>query len=480
MIAAPSDYQPLSDNRATRPLTIGTILLALAGFVWGNSGEQLLAYLIVLAAAVLPSALWIRMGNAGIPVFPVVALVYIPYFARPALTESDIVLSYSDWEILRAALTVALFLLAATMTWRLMARGMGLQYHVASDEIDPIREIQFASLGLVVGLIFNIGTISGWWSWLGSFYGLVRIVAVTFVSVALFFIGVTRAQGHLRGKALAMVIAGIALLVFASFGSLFLVGGVVYVLAVLFGHVLVTKRIPWLLTGLILAAVTVLHAGKADMREKYWETGTTSGGASSLMQLPAFTAEWLADGISAIATDSAGQSAIERTSLLQMILRVQRETPGRIDYLNGETYTYLPAILIPRFIDSDKPASQVGMELLNIRYGIIADDDTSSTAIGWGLVAEAYANFGYWGVIGMGLLFGAFCGRVERWSKNAAIISLSTLASIAFMMILINVEADFIQVCSTLLQSLAAVLIFLTGFRSFVVRRGPDNSNSSW
>lgn len=474
----PSIFLP--DRQVKRPLVIGTVLLALAGLVWSNSGEQLLAYLVVLAAAVLPSALWIRMGAAGIPVLPIIALVYIPYFARPALTESDITLDYSAWEIVRAALTVTLFLLAATVPWRVMAGRIGSQRPIAPYEIDPSREVQLALLGLLVGLIFQIGTISGWWSWLGTFYGLFRIIAVTLTSVALFFIGVTQAQGYLRGNAWILAIVGVLLLVLASLGTLFLVGAVVYILSMLFGQVLATKRIPWFFVALILATVSVLHAGKAEMREKYWEAGTTSGGASSLTNLPGFTAEWIATSINAISTGSYGQSAIERTSLLQLILRAQHETPSRIDYLGGETYALLPLILVPRFIDSDKPATQAGMALLNFRYGIFTSEELSTTAIGWGLVAEAYANFGYLGVFVVGLLFGAFCGMLESWSKDASLISLPTLVTIAATMVLINVEADSIQLCLTLLQSFAAVLIFLTAFRAFVVRRSAHTNKAGW
>jgi len=480
MIASTSGGHPLQGHRAMRPLAVGTVLLVLAGFVWANSGEQLLAYLIVLTVAVLPSALWIRMGTLGIPVFPMVALVYIPYFARPALNDSDILLGYSEWEIVVAAIAIALFLLAATVSWRLVLGRPQLQHRAPQDGVDPSREVRFALLGLLVGIIFHIGTISGSFAWVGSFFGLVRIVAVTFVTVALFLIGVTRGQGHLRGNPWAMAVIGTTLLIILTWSSLFLVGGVVYILAMLFGYVIAARRVPWLVVGTALIAVTVLHAGKAEMREKYWETGTNYGGISSVMQLPGMATEWVANGIKAIATNSVGQSAIERTSLLQMVLRVQRETPDHIDYLNGETYALLPSILVPRFIESDKPASQVGMDLLNRRYGLISVDEESSTAIGWGLIAEAYANYGYFGVIGIALLVGGFCGKLEHWGKDAAIISLPTLTGIAATMVLINIELDFIQACSTLLQSFASVLIFLTTFRLFVVHRGERTGSANW
>jgi hypothetical protein len=119
------------------------------------------------------------------------------------------------------------------------------------------------------------------------------------------------------------------------------------------------------------------------------------------------------------------------------------------------------------------------MDLLNIHYGLLTAEDAAATAIGWGLVAEAYANFGYLGVIGIALILGALCGEFQSWSRNATIMSLPTLTSIALMMTLINVELDFIQVCSILLQSIASVLIFLAALRWFAIRRSPHTRSGT-
>ena len=463
-------YQELASVRTTRALATAIALLVLLGLVWANSGEQLLAYLLVLFAAVLPSVLWIRMGTLGIPIFPVVSLAYIPYFGWPVLSGSEGTLDYTAWEILRAALTVVLSLLSATVAWRLMAATLRSQRAIAPDRVDTSRVVQLVLVGLFVGVMFHIGIISGSLGWLGSLFGLARAVAFTLATVACFLIGVTRAQGILHGKAWVAAIAGAVLLVILSWSSLLLVGGTIYSLAVVFGYVIVAKRMPWLLVGTVLVVVTVLQAGKAEMRERYRGVESSSSGVSKVMELPEFAAEWIAEGFAAITSDKGYVSPLDRTGLLHMILLVQSETPDRIDYLRGETYSLLPAILVPRFIDSDRPASQVGMDLLNIHYGLLTAEDAAATAIGWGLVAEAYANFGYLGVIGIALLLGALCGGGQSWSSNAAIMSLPTLTSIALMMTLINIELDFIQVCSILLQSFAAVLIFLAAFRSLAVR----------
>ena len=473
-------YEQFSPVGMMRVLAVAIGLLVLLGLVLANSVEQLLAYLIVLSAAVLPSVLWIRMGALGIPILPVVSLAYIPYFGWPALSGSEGTLDYTAWEILRSALTVALFLVTATVAWRQMAGRVHSQHAIAPDQVDASRVVRLVLSGLLVGILFHIGIISGWLIWVGSFFGLVRIVAVTFVTVACFLIGVTRAQGLLRGNAWAVAIGGVGLLMVLAWSSLFLVGGMVYGLALALGYVIVARRIPWLALGAVLVTVTILHAGKAEMRGKYWMQDSNYGGVSSVVQLPGFAAEWVGEGISAISTGEIGQSVLERTSLLQMILRVQRDTPDHVDFLRGETYSLLPAILVPRFIDSDKPASQVGMTLLNIHYGILSVEAAEVTAIGWGLVAEAYANFGYLGVIGIALILGAFCGTLAVWSAHAEIVSLPTLASIATMMALVNLEQDFIALFSTLYQSFIAVFIFYHAYRSLVISQNRPAHSETW
>jgi hypothetical protein len=379
--------------------------------------------------------------------------------------------SYTPWEIVRSALTVALFLVTATVAWRLMASRVRSVRGFAADRFHGLEAVRLMFAGLAVGLLFHVSALSGWLNWMGSYFGLVRSIAVTFVTVACFLIGAMRARGLLRGAVWGAAAVGLSLIIILSWSSLFLVGGLVYALAAGLGYVIVARRIPWFAVGAILITVAILHAGKAEMRGKYWIQDTNYGTAISVVQLPGLAAEWVGTGISAMAAGDVGQSVLDRASLLQMILLVQRATPDSVDYLMGETYSRLPAIIVPRFIDSNKPASQVGMDLLNIHYGILTIEGAAVTAIGWGLVAEAYANFGYLGVIGIALILGACCGALATWSANAEMFSLPTLVSIATMMGLINLEADFIQLFTSLFQSFASAIIFFTMYRWLVMRQ---------
>ena len=471
MTAIPARDHTVSSERAFRPLAIFACVLLVVGLLSGESTERVLTYLLVVAAALLPSVLWIRAGATGIPIFPIVAAGYIPYFAWPLLSGGENTLAYTEWEIVRSGLTVALFLAIGTGAWRLVGAGASYRHTLAPDHADPDRAARFVLAGLGVGVLYHAGLILNLFGELGSLFGLVRSIAVTFVTAACFLLGVTRAQGVLRGPRWGAAIAGLALITLMSWSSLFLVGGMLYLLAAGMGFVLVAKRVPVVTFGVLFALVAVLHVGKSEMRDRYWIQNLNFSDSRSAMQLPGLMIDWLGEGVYRIATGNFETSIVDRASLIQMLLLAQSDTPDRVDYLMGETYAMLPQVLVPRFIDADKPASQVGMDLLNIRYGILTSEEAASTAVGWGPVAEAFANFGYLGVIGVALVLGGICGALARWSASSEITSIPTLASISTMLVLLNIEADSVQIFASSLQSFAAVLIFSVLYRWFSVPR---------
>lgn len=461
-LAVPARRQ--SSGGAVKALAAAVVVLILVGLGWAESGQQLLAYFAVLATAVLPSVLWLRAGAPGIPVLPAVALAYVPYFAWPVLSGSESMLNYTLDEILRAGITVAGFLLTATIVWQVVAGRVRSHGQLLVDFVDATRATRFVLFALFMGVAYQAANSLGWLALLGSYYGLVRTIAGTFVTIACFLAGVMRGQGQLRGTPFVAAGAGVFLLIALSWSSLLLVGGIVYGLASLLGYVIVARRIPWRVVIPVLLAVTVLHAGKGEMRAKYW--GGSYGEVPSYTGVVGLMGEWVAAGLGAIARGEPGQSLIERTSLLQMVLLAQAQTPDSIDYLGGATYAMLPAILVPRFIESDKPASQVGMDLLNVSYGVLTIEGTATTAIGWGLIAEGYANFGYMGVFGVAVVLGAVCGLLALWNANATgLVALSNMSSVAAMMGLISVELDSIQLISSQLQSFGVIFVFSKLYR---------------
>jgi hypothetical protein len=195
------------------------------------------------------------------------------------------------------------------------------------------------------------------------------------------------------------------------------------------------------------------------MREHYW-VDDAYGRAPGPSRVPALFAEWLSDGITAVATGSVKQDVVDRASLLYMLLKVQYLTPDVIPYLGGATYALLPEYLTPRFLSADKTFSQAGLALLNLRYGIQTSEGIAYTTIGWGMIAEAFANFGYIGVFGAAVVFGLLSALFTRLSAGAAPLALANLLSVAALVSLTNLEADFGYLLTNLWQALVGAALF--------------------
>jgi hypothetical protein len=447
-------------------LAAGAIVLVAVGIFAANSPERLIAYLLIVFFALLPAALWIQARMPGVPVLPAAAGFYALYFALPIVRNQVTLAEYTDEEILHGAATVALFLFSATVSWRMLIIRESRQPSDSAPELlTELQTRRFVFFGLGAGIAFFAAGSMGLLDGLGSLFGLVRSIMLTAASAACFLAGHARASGSLRGSTWALALCGLGIIVLISLNSFFLSAAAIYPLSAMFGYVITAKRIPWKMAIASFVVISLLQAGKAEMREKYWAADANYSDSSPVIQVPALVAEWLTTGIGAYASGGVESNVLERASLLHMLLNVQRLTPQFIPFLEGESYASVVYALVPRFIDADKPASQAGMNLLNIHYGLQTVEQAAVTAIGWGLIAEAYANYGDLGVLGIAVCFGLFCGALTRWSTGRPAISVPTLTAMVALAFLINIEADLTTLVTTLFQSLMAVFIFFAIFR---------------
>jgi hypothetical protein len=185
--------------------------------------------------------------------------------------------------------------------------------------------------------------------------------------------------------------------------------------------------------------------------------------------VPGRIIEWLILGTSVLLHGREETDVLERATLLQAVVLVQEESPQVVPFLEGETYALLPSMVIPRFIESEKIVSQAGLNLLSVRYGLQTVEATETTTIAWGLIAEAWANFGFIAVPVVGALLGLICGAITLFSSGVPPISVRMFAAIAAMAALLDVEADLSYVLVTMFQSVGVV--FLVGGAFAVVRR---------
>ncbi len=464
-MTAPKLSERSRDKATWRAFWFGGAFLVLVGLWWAATPAEALAYLMVVVASLLPTALWISRGRAGVPILPGLATLSILYYAVPLVRGREDLIEYSQASIMMAAITISLYLLAATLASYLFLRKVRAPEKQLLGLLSDVQLKKVVFYGLVLGTLFLLGTLAGVVRSLGPFFGLARSVALTAMVVSCYFLGVARGRGVIRGRSWLLSIGILALAVLISWSSLLLVGGLTFLLAAGVGFVTTRGRIPWIALACSVFLISVLHAGKEEMRNRHWRQGQDAIGRTSVLSLPSLIFEWFETGLGQIGKAPQGRSVIDRASLLQILLRVQYLTPAYVDYMRGETYALIPGMLAPRFLVPGKTKSQAGMDALNIRYGILTVEGTEKTAVGWGLTAEAYANFGLLGVVGIGLVVGFFSGALTRASARAAVVSFPTLMAVAVMVGLINIELDLGGIVTSLLQSGAAVFVLVTVLR---------------
>jgi len=456
-------------RRAHRGLSVA-LVVSMAGMLLAQNVESRIGYCMLTASALFPFALWIRAGMPGIPVWPAVAAVSWLYYAVPMLRDHVAQTLYTPAEILSLAATVSIFLAAGTAAWRALFSGIPRRAGPDGQGLlNAAQETAMIFLGLGLGLLLLV-YLEFWFS-LGSYFGLARSVMMTACCVACYLLGHARGTGDLRGFKWSLSLTLLVANVLVAWTSLFLITGMTELLAAVAGYLLTTKRVPWIPIAASCLVLTVLHAGKAEMRQHYWAQNPDSTVGNTLTGAPVLLAEWFGAGLTTLTRGEEVPLMIDRASLFQLLLSVQRLAPQSVSFLEGETYGLLPNMLVPRFLAPDKSVSQAAMIMLNVRFGFQSLEDTRTTAIGWGLITEAFANFGLLGVCGMGLVAGSLAGILARCSYGASPVSAGTLTAIVGLVAMINMEADFAGLLSALWQSLASIAVLTVLVRLFPAAR---------
>jgi hypothetical protein len=166
-----------------------------------------------------------------------------------------------------------------------------------------------------------------------------------------------------------------------------------------------------------------------------------------------------------------GQSLLDRiNNLHNLIFVINAVEADHIPPLYGATYTLIPPLLLPRIIWPDKPRTHAGQILLNTYFGRQDLAATFKTYIAWGLLPEAYGNFG---AIAGGIVLGVFLGFFCAWSENfTARKPILSAEGFVFFVIFLNMANSYEMVASLLItaifQSIVPVMIACAPF----VRRG--------
>ncbi len=107
-------------------------------------------------------------------------------------------------------------------------------------------------------------------------------------------------------------------------------------------------------------------------------------------------------------------------------------------------------------------------------YGLQSVSDQDNTMIGWGLIAEGYANFGLAGIAGVAAAIGVFLALATRMTVGAPNLSLQNFLGILIMVISLQTELTMVVLVTAILQSAASLLLLLPFCKTQRAQRPPE------
>lgn len=396
---------------------------------------------LLAMVAVWPLYLWLLGSSHGLPIWPVFSLVTGVTYALPMIQNAEALINYSATEIIMGGITTIGFIVLGTLVWLPMTSRVAKAPR-AVLMIEQAHSVRYLLLFIGAGILFGVNQIANWFQFPGNTMPVARGIANSLNTMGLFVLAYYQGRGMLNRRDLVVFVAGAMATILMNMTSLMLAQAIVPAAMVVFGYMLGSNKIPWKVLLLTFFVMSVLHPGKYEMRRMYW-SGEEGVKPLTLLTLPQFYFDWfnygLAEvgGIAGVVTgpkeEEDSTSIFERSGNLHMLLLVQKKTPKEVPYFNGATYAPIPRLLIPRFLDDAKGISHAGNIMLTVNYGLQTLEQTASTSIGWGLLPEAYANFGYLGIAGLAIVLAMFYAFITNLTVSVPMTSLRFVLGLLIM-----------------------------------------------
>jgi hypothetical protein len=418
--------------------------------------------MIILGVTLIPVHAWATRRVPGMPIWPVVSFLSFMVYGMPYLTGHPFTEIYSLDEKLTASMTIATVIFVITAIWYLMAANRPVCARVAKI-IPTGTGTRFFLFSIAMAVAFQINSLFWYVNIPSEAFGVVRAILLSFAMIASFCLGYDLGSGRrtmTRSQKYAFI-ALAALYALANTVSLYLYVAMQVIFVTFLGYFLGGGKPPWKTIFVVAVTFSLLQAGKATQRSNYWESDSQR--LTSITQTFEFFGEWFKEGFDTLFLDSnpTADTLLERGSVTQLVLKTQTEAPQTVPFLDGSTYLAIPGLLVPRFFWPDRPSTQDTLRQLSMHYGLMAEGDT--VTIGWGLIAEAFANFGYLGCAGLAIMLGLGVGYVQMACGRFPIRSARGLFALMVLFCMVNIEANSASLLATLMQSTVA-LIILTFF----------------
>ena len=468
----------------------------------GNPGA--LSFALMAAGSMIALSIW-SSDAIGVPLLPMMVVQQLVINALPIVSRHEVLAAYPPEFLTRAGLEVLVFQVALAVAWRLgiqvlqpsSAEAYALE-GVDRKGVAGLARLGFGFAGAATAFLIlqSLGLADFVLQLLpnGSYPIVVAAVAAS-SACGFFLLAMIVGSGEMPSvpRILFWVLMAANCLISAS--SLLLSSALVVISSVVIGLFWSTGRIPWRFMIFVAVAVSFFNSGKYAMRGRYWQTAEDeTPSAFNLLQMPSFYAEWTRAGFDSLTggksedyeqltkkdpTKRGEQTLLDRLNNLQNLLYVIDATETwHINPLYGDTYSLIPPLLIPRFLWPGKPRTHEGQIMLNVHFGRQQLESTLKTYVAWGLLAEAYGNFGaIKGAIFLGVVLGVFFAWAENYTTRKPLLSIEGFVAFAVFLGLANsYEAVASVMITAIFQSLFPIVAACAPFvrRMTVARPAPE------
>lgn len=479
---------------------VGLLILGSA-ILWFEDHPGSTSFMLIASGSLLVWSLW-RTAGVGLPIVPMLALQNLIAYGLPIIVSNESVMGYRPTDMTSAGTEVFVFSAALAVSWRL-----GMQFFSASSTRSyALRGFEGRNLGRLVRIAFGLAGTATLYALLGSLglldrvfsalpqgsYSIVSALVSAASACGFFLAAMVLGKGGMTGLQPAVFWLMLAFNCYISATSLLLSSSVTYIISVFVGLFWSTGRVPWRYLVIVSSAFAFLNLGKIEMREHYWslEEGEPAT-IITLADTPEYYQEWIAASYGALlgAEDTSrsasmtalsgrgqdvksGQSLLNRINSLQNILFViDAMQSNRIPPLGGATYALIPPLMLPRVFWPEKPRTHAGQILLNVHFGRQDIRSTFQTYIAWGLIAEAYGNFGpITGSALIGVILGFLLAWLEKFTAPKLLLSLEGFLAFALLLGIANSSEMVASILVTsLFQSLVPIVIACSPFVASVI-----------
>ncbi len=486
-------------------IPLAAILVIESGYL-SYSGKPGSAALLQIGVGVCVALLAWSQSAIGLPLLPMMAVQSLIIYGIPIVVGHEDILIYPAEFVFKAGTEVMVFNLAMVLAWRI---GMQIIFpsrpvSYALQEFNRTGAAGWSRLGFILvvvatafqviqGFDFGSAIISSLPSGSSSI-----VYALLSVASACGFFLISMTVGGNEASPLEKIVFWMLLvangMIMAS--GLLLSSAAASLITVAIGFFWSNGRIPWRYLTVAMLTLSFLNSGKNTMRARYWPSVDSAGIQVSPSAMPSLYAEWAQSSYEAILADNQpastlkpgsnapaikNQTLLDRVDNLQNLLFViDAIQAGHAKPLEGQTYTLIPPLLVPRIFWPDKPRTHEGQVLLNVHFGRQDDISTFTTYVAWGLLPEAYGNFGALaGSVSLGCVLGMLFAWIENLSARKLVVSLEGFLSLNLLMSLMN---SFEMVASVLVTATFQSMLVVIGaslpfvHRTVTLRRPDDGT----